>query len=667
MVVVDNPPVNALSRPVRAGLFAAVEQIDRDDDVRAAVLVCQGRTFIAGADITEFDKPPTEPLLPDVVGRLERAGKPWIAAIHGSALGGGLEVALGCHYRIAGITARLGFPEVQLGLIPGAGGTVRLPRLIAPVHAVRLISGGKPVSAAQAAEWGLVDRVVEGDLRDAARKFAREIADRPLPQPLAGRTPAGHLDPAEWEAILADTREKARGQHAPVVAAEAARDAVELPADQAFSLERKRFLDLRNSDQSKSLRYIFLAEKSVPKVSEIRNATPRPIGHIGVVGGGTMGSGIAAAALLADCTVAMIERDDAALECGLAATRSCLDGSLKRGLVDADRHRRMVSHLSGSTDYRSVGAADLVIEAVFEQMESKVEVFARLDEVTRPDAILATNTSYLDVKRIALAVKDPSRVIGLHFFSPAHVMKLLEVIRTDIVAPDVLASGFAFAGRLGKIAVLAGVCDGFIGNRIMSAYRRECEFMLEDGALPHEIDAAMTDFGFPMGLFAMQDLAGLDISWAMRKRQAAARDPNIRYVAVADRLCELGRFGRKTGAGFYRYRDGGTGGEPDPLVESIILEESARRGISRRLLPQAEIMNRILRAMQSEGERILSEGIAASPEAIDVVMVNGFGFPRWRGGPMFTRTQKDCRPRNNWRGIEHPLQGTRDQSRGPIQ
>lgn len=640
MVVVDNPPVNALSRAVRAGLLAAVEQIDRDDEIRAAILVCEGRTFIAGADITEFDKPPAEPLLPDVVRHFERARKPWIAAIHGSALGGGLEVALGCGYRIAAITARLGFPEVQLGLIPGAGGTVRLARLIAPVHAVRLISGGKPVSAVQAAEWGLVDRVVEGDLRDAAREFAQEIADRPLPQPLADRMPAGRLDPAEWESILADTRKKARGQTAPVVAAEAARDAVELPAGQALALERKRFLELRDSDQSKALRYIFLAEKSVPKVPAIRTAAPRPTDYVGVIGGGTMGASIAATALFAGCTVTMIERDSAALERGLAATRSHLDGSLTRGLVDAARHQSMISRLSGSTDYRSVGTADLVIEAVFEHMDAKIEVFARLDEVTRPDAVLATNTSYLDVKHIALAVKDPSRVIGLHFFSPAHVMKLLEVIRTDIVAPDVLATGFAFAGRLGKIAVLAGVCDGFIGNRMMSAYRRECEFMLEDGALPHEVDAAMTGFGFPMGLFAMQDLAGLDISWAMRKRQAATRDPNIRYVAIADRLCELGRFGRKTGAGFYRYRDGGTGGEPDPLVESIILEEAAREGVSRRRFLPPEIMNRILRTVHSEGERILSENIADSPEAIDVVLVNGFGFPRWRGGPMFMRTQE---------------------------
>ena len=636
LVMIDNPPVNALSRAVRTDLMAAIEQIDCDDSVQTAILMGQGRTFIAGADITEFDKPPVEPLLPDIVKRLERSRKPWVAAIHGSALGGGLEIALGCHYRIAVATARLGYPEVALGLIPGAGGTVRLPRLIALKHAVGMTSGGKPVSATQAAEWGLVDRIVEGDLGEAALRFARDVAGRPLPQPLADRMPSGRLKPEEWESLLTDARQKARGQLAPVIAVEAVRDAVELPADQALASERKRFLELRNSEQSKALRYVFLAEKSVPKVPEIRAVAPRPTDRVGVIGGGTMGSGIAAAALLAGCIVTMIERDSAALEHGLAATRAHLDGSLKRGLVDAARHRSMVSLLSGSTDYSSVGAADLVIEAVFEQMDAKIEVFARLDEVTRPDAVLATNTSYLDVKRMALATKDPSRVIGLHFFSPAHVMKLLEISRTDIVAPDALATGFAFAGRLGKIPVLAGVCDGFIGNRIMSAYRRECEFMLEDGALPQEIDAAMIAFGFPMGLFAMQDLAGLDISWAMRKRQAATRDPNARYVAIADRLCELGRFGRKTGAGYYRY-GAGSGGEPDPVVEAIILAESARKGTTRQPIPPAEITDRILRTMQSEGERILSEGIAASPEAIDVVMVNGFAFPRWRGGPMFMR------------------------------
>lgn len=638
IVTIDNPPVNALSHAVRIGLIRAADQID-DAAVRAAILTCNGPHFIAGADIREFDKPSTRPLLPEVVSRLENAGTPWIAAIHGTALGGGLEVALGCHYRIASASARLGFPEVSLGLIPGAGGTVRLPRLIAPAHAVRMISSGKPVSAAQAATWGLVDRVAKGDLRDAAVEFAREIGGHPLPKPLTERTPAGHLNAAEWEAILADAREKARGQIAPVVAVEALRDGVEVPADEALALERKRFLDLRSSGQSKALRYIFLAERSVPKVAEIRDVAPRPVDHVAVIGGGTMGSGIAAAMLLADCTVTMIELDDASLERGLAATRTHLDGSLKRGLVDSSRHQDMISRLSGSTSYCSAGASDLVIEAVFEQMDVKTKVFARLDEVSRPDAVLATNTSYLNVERIALAVKDPSRVIGLHFFSPAHVMKLLEIVRTDIVAPDVLATGFALARRLRKIAVLAGDCDGFIGNRIMSVYRRECEIMLEDGALPREIDAAMTSFGFPMGLFAMQDLAGLDISWAMRKRQAATRDPNARHVAIADRLCELGRFGRKTGAGYYRYSDGSVRGEPDPLVEAIILEESARRGIARRRISQTEVMNRILQTMQSEGERILSEGVAASPEAIDVVMVNGFGFPRWRGGPMFIRAQ----------------------------
>ena len=401
--------------------------------------------------------------------------------------------------------------------------------------------------------------------------------------------------------MLNDARQKTRGQLAPIAAIEAARDAIDLPADQALASERKRFLELRAGEQSKALRYVFLAEKSVSKVPEIRAVTPRPTDHVGVIGGGTMGAGIAAAALFADCTVTMIERDEAALERGLGTTRSHLDGSLKRGLVDAARHHGMVSRLSGSTEYRAIGGADLVIEAVFEDMDAKIAVFARLDEVAKPDAILATNTSYLDVKRIALAIKDPSRVIGLHFFSPAHVMKLLEVIRTDIVAPGVLATGFAFAGRLGKIPVPAGVCDGFIGNRIMSAYRRQCEFMLEDGALPQEIDAAMTGFGFPMGLFAVQDLSGLDISWAMRKRQAATRP--IRTPATSP---------LPTGCA----SSAGSGARPAPAITDIAAAPAANRtrwlkpsssknpparGSSRRPIPQAEIMDRILATMQSEG------------------------------------------------------------------
>jgi len=641
VVTVNHPPVNALSHAVRIGLIEAAEQVDADDAVRAAILICAGKTFIAGADIAEFDLPAMPPLLPDVVGRLAAAAKPWIAAIHGSALGGGLETAFGCHYRIADEKARFGFPEVNLGLIPGAGGTVCLPRLIAPTPAIRMICGGKPVGARQAAEWGLIDKVAEGDLQAAAFTFAHGIADLPLPPAVAERASTARLSPSEWEAARADIEKTARGQIAPVVAFDAIRDAIDMPAAQAMAAERRRFLDLRNGEQSKALRYVFRAEKSVPKATGVPDAKPRQVDHVAVVGGGTMGSGIAAAVLLTGYSLTMIERDNAALERGMAVTRSHLEAALKRGVVNSETFGRMIAGLSGSTDFRSLARADLIVEAVFEDMDVKRELFARLDEAARPDTILATNTSYLDVNAIARAIRDPSRVIGLHFFSPAHVMKLTEIVRTDIVAPDVLATGFSFAARLGKIAVLSGVCDGFIGNRIMSAYRRECEFMLEDGALPHEIDAAMTDFGFAMGIFAMQDLAGLDIGWAMRKRQAKSRDPKARYVAIADRLCEQGRFGRKTGAGYYRYAEGSTQGVPDPVTEAVILEESAAKAIIRRQLSAAEIMDRILGAMQSEGALVLSEGIAASAAAIDVVMINGYGFPRWRGGPMYMHAGRE--------------------------
>ena len=641
VVTVNHPPVNALSHAVRIGLIEAAEQVDADAAVCAAMLICAGKTFIAGADIAEFDLPAMPPLLPDVVARLANAAKPWIAAIHGSALGGGLEIALGCHYRIADEKARFGFPEVNLGLIPGAGGTVCLPRLIAPAQAIRMICGGKPVGARQAAEWGLIDKVIEGDLQAAAAQFAHEVADLPLPPAVAKRAPVGQLSPSEWEMARADIVKTARGQIAPVAAFDAIRDAIDMPVAQAMAEERRRFLDLRNGEQSKALRYVFRAEKSVPKVTGAPDAKARHIDHVAVIGGGTMGSGIAAAVLLAGYSLTMIERDDAALERGMAVTRSHLEAALKRGVVNSEAFGRMIAGLSGSTDFGSLARADLIVEAVFEDMDVKRELFARLDEAARPDAILATNTSYLDVNAMARATRDPSRVIGLHFFSPAHIMKLLEIVRTDVVAPEVLATGFSFAARLGKIAVLSGVCDGFIGNRIMSAYRRECEFMLEDGALPHEIDAAMTDFGFAMGIFAMQDLAGLDIGWAMRKRQAKSRDPKARYVAIADRLCEQGRFGRKTGAGYYRYAEGSTQGVPDAVTEALILEESAAKAIIRRPLSATEIMDRILGVMRSEGALVLSEGIAASAAAIDVVMINGYGFPRWRGGPMYRRAGRE--------------------------
>lgn len=630
VVTVNNPPVNALGHAVRQGLWDAAEQADADETVRAVALICEGRTFMAGADVREFGKPPQEPHLPDVIDRIETAAKPWVAAIHGTALGGGFEVALGCAGRVAVPSAKIGLPEVNLGLIPGAGGTVRLPRLIDPKEALGMIVSGKPVGAARATDVGAVDAVVE-DLKAGAIARAKEISEvRPLA--LVKRSTAR---PDGWAEAIAAATSKARGQHSPVEAAEQVSASLDLPAREALARERATFLRLKEDPQSLALRHIFFAERAVGRLQELNGVQPRALNRIGVIGGGTMGAGIAAACLLAGLPVVMIERDDEALASGLSRVRGTLDASMKRGVVGAEQRQELDNALAGDTDYAALGSADLVIEAVFEDMSVKKEVFSRLDAACKPEAVLATNTSYLDVNVIAASVRDPSRVLGLHFFSPAHVMKLLEIVRPDAVAPDVLATGFSLGKRLGKISVPAGVCDGFIGNRVLTAYRRECDYMVEDGAWPQEVDAAMRAFGFPMGIFAMQDMAGLDIGWAARKRRAPTRDPNERYVHIADRICEMGRFGQKTGAGWYAYPEGSRRGEPDPVVEKIIAEEALKAGVERRDFTAQEIMDRILGAMVSEGQAILDEGIAASAEAIDVVMVNGYGFPRWRGGPMF--------------------------------
>lgn len=637
-VTIDNAPVNALSQAVRQGLADAVRQTEGDADVLAVVLLCAGRTFIAGADVREFGQKPREPHLPDLVGMIEGASKPWVAALHGTALGGGLEVALGCRFRLAVPSAKLGLPEVNLGLIPGAGGTVRLPRLVGASAALDMISGGKTVSADKALKMGLVDRIVDGDLTQAALEFAKSGALETVREPLIARAMA-QPDSEKWAAQKAAISKRARGQNSPLAAITALENTLALPADQALAKERELFFQLKDDPQSLALRYIFFAERSAGKMPRLKGVVPRPFDEVGVIGGGTMGAGIVAACLLAGLRVIMLERDAGSLSAGRKRVQNTLSQSHKRGLIDADTLRRMQDSFSGATDYAALGTADLVIEAVFEDMAVKKDVFTRLDRATKPDAVLATNTSYLDITEIAEAVADPSRVLGLHFFSPAYIMKLLEIVHPPKVADDVLATGFALARRLGKIAVSAGVCDGFIGNRIMSAYRRECDYMLEEGALPQDVDAAMRDFGFAMGIFAMQDMAGLDIAWAMRKRQAAARPADMRYVDIPDQLCEMGRFGRKTGAGWYDYSSDPKGA-PDPLVEGIIVRASADKGIDRVPLSADEIMGRIIGVMLDEGRKILDEGIAQSPEAIDVVMVNGYGFPRWRGGPMFMAVGK---------------------------
>lgn len=639
VVTIDHPPVNALSHAVRLGIVDAVAKTDADKTVRAVVLKCNGKTFVAGADIKEFGQVPKEPYLPDVVLTVEGATKPWIAAIHGNALGGGLEVALGCHYRIASAASRLGLPEVNLGLIPGAGGTVRLPRLVSMENALSLITTGKPVSADHALRIGLIDEIASGDLNEFAVQFAKMHSDKSLPVPLTNRPVVKPMSDVSAERVVENIRMKSRGQISQLVAAETIINGATQSADAALAHERATFHQLQFGDQSTAMRYIFSAERSVSKMPQLKGIDARPLSEIGVIGGGTMGAGIASSLLLSGLKVILIERDDEALLNGQSNIRAILDASLKRNIIDASRHHQVLANLAGSSKYESLGDADFIIEAVFEDMPVKKQVFKQLDAVTKPSAILASNTSYLDVNELAGSTKDPSRVVGLHFFSPAHIMKLVEVIRTRKIANDVLATSLSLVKRLGKLPVPAGVCDGFIGNRIMSAYRRVAECMLEDGAMPFEIDAAMKDYGFPMGVFEMQDLAGLDIGYAMRKRKAATRDPNERYVDVPDKIFALGRMGRKSGAGFYQYSDHKTPMR-DELVEDLIVEESTRKNITRRAFSADEIMATLLIAMRKEGETILAEGIAETAEAIDVVMVNGYGFPRWRGGPMFAESNR---------------------------
>jgi 3-hydroxyacyl-CoA dehydrogenase len=627
VVTIDNPPVNASSQAVRAGLLEAVTKTEADPDVDAVVLACAGRTFVAGADVREFDLPPMEPHLPDVIAAIEAASKPWVAAIHGTALGGGLELAMGCHFRIADPKARMGLPEVTLGLVPGAGGTVRLPRLVEAELALTMIAGGKPILAKVALTAGLIDAIATGDLLDEAVALAVEQAG---PRRTLENTVVGASDAEAFDKTATGLRRKARGQESIAAAIDAVGRGLRLPADEALAAERAAFLALKSSDQARALRHIFFAERATladPRAKQ----TPRPLRRIGVIGGGTMGAGIVSAFLMRGFQVTLIERDEASLHAGVDRVQATLESSAKRGLLpDLET---VLARFDTAIDYAALSDADLVIEAVFEDMEVKKQVFARLDQVTKPDAILATNTSYLDVNDIAAVLSDPSRAVGLHFFSPAHVMKLLEIVLPDAVAEDVVATAAKLSKSLGKIGVLSGVCDGFIGNRIMSAYRAEADRLLIDGASPDQVDSAMRDYGFPIGVFEMQDLAGLDIAWAMRKRRLAEGKISGGYIRIADRLCEIGRFGRKTGAGWYDHADGTA--QPSEVVMSIIAEERQAMGAAGSGFADADVMPRILGAMTREAEAVLAEGIARSADDIDVVMVNGYSFPRWKGGPMF--------------------------------
>ena len=633
VILIDNPPVNAGSAEVRVGLLSAIRSVQADPQYRAAVLMGAGSTFIAGSDLREFGQLLQEPQLPTVIEAIEACGKPVIAALHGAALGGGFELALGCDARIAQAGAVVGLPEVTLGIIPGAGGTQRLPRVVGMARAIRMICTGERIPSEQALEMGLVDAVTTGDLREAAVSFARQavgktlLRERPLP----------FSDEAEIEAAAAQARKAGRNRPAVLAAIEAVRACATLPFEDALGLERGAFQALRLSREARALRHIFFAEREAGKLQPAPEAGPRPVQHIGVIGAGTMGSGIAIAALDAGLSVLLLEQDAAALERGVARIREHCESRAAAGKISRKTASDCLARLQASTDWAVLGACDLVIEAVFEDLAVKREVFSRLDRFARPGAILASNTSYLDLDAIAEATARPQDVIGLHFFSPANLMRLLEVVRGRATAPDVLSTGLALARRLRKQPVVTGNAFGFVGNRIFSAYRRQCEFMLEEGALPEQVDAALEAFGFAMGPFAVADLSGLDIAWRMRKSQAATRDPKARYVRIPDLLCEAGRLGRKSGAGYYLYEaaGGNSRGRPDPRVRALIESTGLAAGLERRTLAAEEIQRRALLAMVNEAALLLAEGVAQRPGDVDVVLANGYGFPRWEGGPVF--------------------------------
>ena len=628
VVTTDNPPVNALKHEVRAGLTEALAQACDDDAVRAIVIACAGRTFFAGADITEFGKPPQAPSLHDVIAVIEAMLKPVVAALHGTALGGGFELALACHFRVAVPGARLGLPEVKLGLLPGAGGTQRLPRLVGPEKALQMIVTGEPIGAAEAREDGIIDEIVDGDLTAAATDFARRVVRegwalrlvRDREEKLVGE---GFADAAET------LTRRLRGREAPAACVEAVRNAIVMPFDEGLRRESELFRKLVAGDQSKAQRHIFFAEREAAKVPGIPEGTKlRPIASGAVIGAGTMGGGIAMCFANAGIPVTIVETGRDLLQKGLDRVAANYRTTVSRGGLAADEMERRMGLITGATDFEAVGSADVVIEAVFEEMDLKKRVFSDLDHLAKPNALLATNTSTLDVDEIAQATKRPQDVLGTHFFSPANVMRLLEIVRGAATSPDKLATAVTLGRRLGKVPVTVGVCYGFVGNRMLARRSVETERLLLEGALPQEVDAAVTGFEFPMGPCAMMDLAGLDVGWRIRQGRGE-------HALIEDALCESGHYGQKTGKGYFRYEAGSRSPLPDPEVEKIILDTSSRLGINRRPIGEEEIVERMILPMINEGARILDEGIATRPGDIDVIWVYGYGWPVWRGGPMY--------------------------------
>src|SRR5580704_4131081 len=642
IITINNPPVNALSPGVPEGISEALDRIAQDASVKAAVLIGGGRTFVAGADIKEFGKMTSSGksrgagLTPFLL-KMEDSTKPVIVAIHGTAFGGGLELAMAGHYRVAVSSAQVGQPEVKLGLIPGAAGTQRLPRLAGVAKAVEMCMTGNPVKADEALKFGIIDRIIEGDLLAGAVKFAREVAGKLAPKTRERNEKLGNA--ADNAAIFSSAREtaakKQRGLLAPVAAVEAIEAATKLPFEEGCKVEQKLFMDCLFSDQSKSLIHVFFSEREVSKIPDVpKETTTIPIKSTAVVGAGTMGGGIAMVFANAGIPVLLKEADRAALDRGLATIHSNYANSVKRGRFSKEVADERMKRITPTLSYDDFSGVDLVIEAVFEGMALKKEIFRDLDRVCKAGAILASNTSTLSIDEIASATSRPSFVIGTHFFSPANVMRLLEIVRGAATSKEVIATCMQVSKTLGKVGVLVGNCRGFVGNRMFGPYRREAQFLVEEGASIEAVDRALQDFGMAMGPLATGDLAGLDVGWRIRKEYRHLEQPGIRQPFLEDKLCELGRYGQKTGAGWYKY-DEQRKAQLDPAVDELVAKWVAEGGVAQRQIPAAEIADRCLYALVNEGAHILEEGFALRASDIDIIYLNGYGFPAHRGGPMW--------------------------------
>ncbi|MBK8738919.1 MAG: enoyl-CoA hydratase/isomerase family protein [Betaproteobacteria bacterium] len=636
VITLDNPPVNGLGHALRTAIVDGLAAAQDDPAVAAIVLIGAGRAFSGGADIREFNSPKAfaEPNLHTVIRAVEASTKPVIAAIHAVAMGGGLELALACHFRVAVAGAQIALPEVKLGLLPGAGGTQRLPRVVGLEAALNMIVSGTTVPSEKLAKTALFDQVIEGDLLAGALAFAKAAVDEKKPLKLVRNLKVVHPNPEAFLQFAANTvAAVARNYPAPPACVEALKAAATLPFEQGLKKERELFLMLMQTPESRALRHAFFAERAASKIPDVPEDTPpRPVKSAAIIGAGTMGGGIAMNFANAGIPVTLLEMKQEALDKGLGVIRKNYENSAKKGRLTPEKMQQRVDLIKGTLNYADIGGADIVIEAVFEDMGVKEQVFKKLDEVMKPGAILASNTSTLDVNKIAAFTKRPQDVIGTHFFSPANVMKLLEIIRGKDTAKDVLATTMKLSKSIKKTGVVSGVCDGFIGNRMLEQYLRQAMFLVEEGALPWEVDKAMEKFGWAMGPFRMSDMAGLDVGWYIRKRRYVEK-PDMVYSRWIDKICEMGRFGQKTGAGVYKYEAGKRDPIPDPLVQELVVNHSKEIG-ARRKITDDEIVHRCVYALVNEGAKILEEGIAARASDIDIVYLTGYGFPLYRGGPM---------------------------------